>query len=196
MKRMAAMLAFGLVFLVGCGDSSNPAATATTSTGSPASATASTNMGSGWQEFTSQEGRYAVLIPGTPEEQELTAETGLRAKVARAETEGMTYMVIFSDLPQESLQLGEEEFFKQFQENVVAKVESDSGAKLEKSEAVPITLDGNPGRELTLEAKGQGSRMRIFLVGGRSYQVVASGSSGQLTARETGTFLDSFRLMK
>jgi hypothetical protein len=196
-QTTAILLTLVMMIVAGCGESSNSTPGATSSQASPTSASAPADTGSDWQEYTSADGGYTVLMPGTPAEQDLTSEAGFGSKVARVETGGMTYMIIHSDLPQESQDMGEEEFFTQFQENVKQQLESDSGSTLDKTDARPVTLNGNAGREFTFDFEGQGgSRMRAYRVGDRLYQVIAAGPNPQLAADETTQFLESFKLVK
>jgi hypothetical protein len=195
LRIKAAFLLLALVLLGGCGDSQP--------TPSPTSAptsvdTSATTPAVGWQEYASTEGRFTIRMPGKPIEETLVQETEagdqIESTVARLEADSVTYMVIYTDLPQASLELGEDEFFRQYIEGVIQNVESQSGVKLDKPQEQKITLDGNPGRDFTYSAQGQGSRTRTYLVGSRHYQTIAAGPMDKLSGDQTTAFLDSFKL--
>jgi len=62
-----------------------------------------------------------------------------------------------------------------------------------------ISLDGNPGRELVIDAKGKGGqdatmKARVFLVKNRLYQVMVVAPKGQVSGAEIDDFLKSFKL--
>ena len=196
LRSKAPFFLLALLLLGGCGNSDQPTPSPTSAPTSVA--TAATTSIEGWQEYTSAEGRFTILMPGLPEEQTIAQELAegveIEATFARVEANSVTYMVMYTDLPEESLALGEDEFFRQYIDNIVQKVESDSGAEIDKPQEQKITLDGNPGREFTYGAQGQGSRARTYLVGSRHYQIIAAGPMDKLSGDQVTDFLDSFKL--
>jgi hypothetical protein len=194
-RTIATAAALALALLSGCGDSGGqpraPQATATTTQAAAAGAV--------WEEYASQEGGWTALLPGEPEAEVLETETEagnpVQATYNRVEIGEMTYMVMHIDLPPESLELSEDEFFDQYIANVVAKVESDSGADLPEPEVRDVTLDGQyPGREYTLGAEDFLSRARTYLVEDRQYVIQAGGPEEQASSDEATRFLESFTL--
>ena len=196
LRSKAPFFLLALILLTACGDSDQPTPSPTSAPTSVA--TSATTSAEGWQEYASTEGRFTILMPGTPIEEVLSQElaTGgeIESAVARLEADSVTYMVIYTDLPQESLDLGEDEFFRQYINGVVQNVESQSGVTLDKPQEQKIMLDGNPGREFTYSAQGQGSRTRTYLVGSRHYQIIAAGPMDKLSGDQVTDFLNSFKL--
>ena len=151
-----------------------------------------------WKAFSPEGGGFSVMMPGAPKEEALTQETEvgpITAYVARVEIKRVMFMSIYTDLPNVSLQLGTEEFFRQYREGVVANIEGESKQKIEKVDQESISLNGYPGVALTMEAQGYSSRVRTYLVGKRQYTVTVSGPTDEVTASDATRFLDSLQLL-
>jgi hypothetical protein len=75
-------------------------------------------------------------------------------------------------------------------------VKNSGGGKLTKE--TDITLDGNPGRELTIEAKVTSGirvfRIQFFMVKNRLYQIILVGDDSTADAEKAKTIFKSFKL--
>lgn len=141
-----------------------------------------------WQEFSSSEGGFVVLMPGTPEEETQTEKTedgdSEQHLFTVATSEGV-FLVSYADFANEIAQLDSEELLGAAAEGYLT-----DGAKLITQR--PISLDGIPGREIKYEdSDGSIGQARIFLVKQRLYQVSTLGSN----TNDVQKFFDSFQLM-
>ena len=152
-----------------------------------------------WKPYTSKEGRFTVLMPvATPTQmkQNLKTPVGeMELNVVGAELPNNQggYAVIYNDLPESiTQQPGAEQMIL---DNAAMGAQTNvPGAKV-IGDPKKITLEGSPGRELTLEAPLVGKMIvRVYIVKGRQYQVIARGSNERLSSKETQLFLDSFKL--
>ncbi len=122
-----------------------------------------------WIEFTSDEGRFKLLMPGVPNEQISSVETA-KGKIVfysfAASKGGVTCVIGYADIPGEVADLNNQgalfdaardEFIKQ----LAAKPASEQ----------QIFLEGYPGREVKFYVhKGQATA-RFYLVDGRFYKL-------------------------
>jgi hypothetical protein len=188
-----ALLLVALVVLPACGGSGDATPTATPTQAALTDTT--------WQEFRSEDGRYSVLMPGKPEEETISMETdagAVEATYARMEVDGVTYMVMYLDPPAESLQLGPDEYFRQYIDGAVQNIESNSGVDIQDPTISEITLDGNPGREFVISVSAENllSRHRTYLVDTRQYLIQATGPVEKVSSDETARYLDSLKPVK
>jgi hypothetical protein len=151
-----------------------------------------------WSEYSSAEGAFSVLMPGTPTEQTQAQDTEMGTIDVHSFTfeEGdVAYLVGYNVFPAA----------------VIGAASSDSmldGARDGQVNAVKgtlvneqkITLGAYPGRELEIQIEDSDGtlslRSRTFLVRDRLYQVMVVGPKGQSTSPDTTKFLDSFKLME
>jgi hypothetical protein len=143
-------------------------------------------------EYTSEEGRFAVRVPGTPRVSKKKTAAGETA-LATVEQPNGRYVVAYLDLqtePGEGAAMAQERLEKA-RDGAVSGV----GGKVLADR--PITLAGKyPGRDVTIELPGKDdlARDRMYLVNGRLYQVTATGRKWWVESADTRKFLDSFRL--
>jgi hypothetical protein len=153
------------------------------------------NLPAGWRVFTSKEGRFAIAVPGAPEETKLpvlTATANLDVRLFVVETNEGTYVASYCDLPPEEVKAGTEQ--KRLD---LARDGAVNNAKGKLKSEKERKLDGNPGRELEIEAdKGHRIRMRIVAVQQRLYQTMVMGSTKFTHSKDAARFLDSLRLVK
>jgi serine/threonine protein kinase len=143
-------------------------------------------------EYTSEEGRFAVRVPGTPRVSKKKTAAG-ETVLATVEQPNGRYVVAYLDLQTE---LGQDaakaqERLEKARDGAVSSV----GGKVLADQ--PITLAGKyPGRDVTIELPGKEdlARDRMYLVNGRLYQVTATGRKWWVESADTRKFLDSFRL--
>jgi len=145
-----------------------------------------------WIDFESTDGSFSISLPGQPAEK--VTETPIGTGTVKTTTytlnlgPGGFYFVSYTDnvsKPADAFDSVQKELAKQ-------------GTVLEKKD---ITLDGAPGREISLEmtAKQPGdilTTVRVFAVGGRLYQVLTTHQKATTSAADQKRFLDSFKVLK
>jgi hypothetical protein len=151
---------------------------------------------SDWKKFTSREGAFSVLMPGTPVAKREAVPTPIGQVVTHFFSlevqQGTNLTVSFAEVPQGLLGLeGVDDLLLTMARDAAVK---QVDGKLLKDE--PVKLNQRiPGREFQIDV-GLGSilRMRVFLVQNRVYQIVAAGPKDYATGKDADKFLDSFML--
>jgi hypothetical protein len=149
-----------------------------------------------WQEVSSEEGRYSVVMPGAPTQTTDTGQTpGGSADVhyAVSEGQGRQYGVSYVDYPAgffEGLSLNV------ISENMSKMLSSQNGYSILGDSAV--RAGGHEGRELRAESQdGKTSmRIRLFVVKDRMYDVTVLGAGEEAFSPEPDKFFDSYTLLK
>lgn len=149
------------------------------------------------QEFRSEAGRFSIMIPATPEESTQTMNTQagkIDLHMFTAEKGDVGYIVGYSDYPEDVVKQSDPENMLDGSRN--GAVSNVNGKLVLESK---VSLDGNPGREIVIDAKtgaGQDAtvKARIYLVGSRLYQVMVIGPKGQISSADMDEFLQSFKL--
>lgn len=148
-----------------------------------------------WEEFSSSEGAFSILMPGTPTEQTKTVNTAvgpIDAYFFLLERKDIAYMVGYSDYPDTVVQKTNPDAILEGARNgAVANVQ---GKLLNE---LIISLNGYPGRELKIEpAGGKGTiKAKIFIVGNRLYQVMVVTPKEKAFSKNVRRFLDSFKFL-
>lgn len=156
-----------------------------------------------WKEYSSTEGGFSILFPGTPSEssQLVEAAPGVQFKLSIHSLKTLAeYGVMYADYP---IPVGDPAVARRVLDNgakgAVASVNS------ELLELKEIALDGHPGRYLKERMpRGELMRVKMLLVGQRMYQVAITtpreeGASAEMVKQyETmaDKFLNSFKLKK
>jgi hypothetical protein len=147
-----------------------------------------------WEKFSSSEGAFSVLMPGTPTEQIRTAKTSsgsIDAHMFLVEHSDVAYMVAYSDYPNPIVQeITPKLILDGARDGAVANTQG----KLARESI--ISLDGHQGRELQIEPAGGKVTItgRIFLVDRRLYQMMVLTPQGKDLTENVNKFLDSFTL--
>jgi hypothetical protein len=143
--------------------------------------------------FTSNEGGFSVLLPGTPVVENKTVNTRIgriTATMYSVEYDGIAFFVAHSDYPESVMaNMTAEQVLDGARDGAVANTFGTL-----TSETIISLLD-YPGRELTITANGGGARVRIFLVRNRLYQVIGAAPSDKMYRPEIRRVLDSFTLI-
>ena len=150
------------------------------------------------QEFKSEAGRFSVMAPVVLKETTQTQETAAGKVVCHlylGNLGGLGYGVAYSDYPEEGVRKSDPEKILDGGRN--GAVSNVNGKLVIETK---IALEGNPGRELVIDAKdaSQGDltiKARLFLVGNRLYVVMAAAKKGQVGFKEMDQFLQSFKLL-
>jgi len=164
-----------------------------------------------WKDFTSKEGRFSVLLPGTPRLEERSLEGGI-AITAHAfvlETDLALYYISYADLPLPPGVTMTAEDRKEALANTREKIISGGGRIITESE---ISIAGNAGTEILAEKDGIILRARFAPIEGRLYQLIIGArrntvfSNGKISAKAadrtdlyeqtTAKFFESFKLTK
>jgi hypothetical protein len=147
-----------------------------------------------WEKFSSSEGAFSVLMPGTPTQQVRTAKTSsgsIDAHMFLVEHRDVAYIVAYSDYPNPMIQERTPKLILDgARDGAVANLQG----KL-VGESI-ISLDGHQGRELQIESPDGKVTVtaRIFLVDRRLYQVMVLTPQGKDSSEDVRKFFDSFRL--
>lgn len=149
-----------------------------------------------WKEFSSAEGGFSALFPSTPAEhsQKINTQAGaIELHLIGAEQSGREYMVAYNDYPQTLIETSHPgKVLDGARDGAVGNLR---GRLLKETQ---ISLEQYPGRELTIRVPDGGRLMqtRIYIVKNRLYQVGVVTSEEAAGSKETGKFLDSFKLLK
>lgn len=147
-----------------------------------------------WEKFSSSEGAFSALMPGTPTQQVRTAKTSsglVDAYMFLVERRDVAYVVAYSDYPNPMIQAGTPKLILDgARDGAVANVQG----KLVRESV--ISLDGHQGRELQIESPGGKVTVtaRLFLVDRRLYQVMVLMHNDKASSEDVNKFLDSFRI--
>jgi hypothetical protein len=153
------------------------------------------NLPDGWSVFTSKEGRFAIALPGTPEQSKQRVKTAgafFDVHLFVLETKVGNYVVSYCDMPTDEVKPGSE--LKRLELAQQGAVDNAKGTLRNRKER---KLDSYPGRELDIEAaKGQRIRLWIVAVERRLYQAMVMGPAKVTESADAGRFLDSLKLVK
>lgn len=149
-----------------------------------------------WKPFSSQEGGFTVLMPGSPTTDQRDIKTQAGAVPANlfyvVRPDEALYGVAYADLPKEvslnSLDIN------QLLNSFASGFAQGSGGRLVSQEN--IRLGDFPGREIRLQySQGEIGRGRIFLANRRLYQVVVITSKESSLPKSIEGFFKSFRIV-
>lgn len=138
-----------------------------------------------WQPFASPEGRFQILMPGTPQ----LIEGGFRAV-----TGGGTYTVTYADLGAEELAEGPEAVYQKARQRLIG------ARKVEERGFREVPSHGLVCKELRYVSApraghpGDSGLARWCLAGGRLYLVEAVVPRG-MSSSEVLSFVGSFRVL-
>lgn len=144
------------------------------------------------EELVSEEGGFSIMLPGKPkfETKTINTEAGyLTTNIYVVEANGVAYAVMYTDYPEEAIaNLTAEQILDNARDGSVAN----SFGTLVKEEI--ISINGNPGRYITIAVKGGGIRQRGYLVNNRIYSIAIATSSDKMFIKTISKVLESFKL--
>jgi len=185
--RIAAVI-FMLVGLAGTGDSHMQ-----NSGASAAQNTPSLSAPAPMQTFTSADGRFSIMFPGTPAQtsQDVTLKNGTVTKLyqftAEDDNGNTSYIVMYNDYLPSAINTSPQQFLMRRRDGAVAGKTLLSDAE--------INLNGVPGRAYTASGADEWNfDMRQFLSGVRFYQLIITSRKGH-TAAQRDLFMNSFRIL-
>ncbi|MCD8487196.1 MAG: hypothetical protein LRZ84_10815 [Desertifilum sp.] len=150
---------------------------------------------SNWNTFSSPNGGFSILMPGTPQpvvQQTVNLPEGqVTSSLFGSRTEDSAYIVGYSDLPGAAIasaadrQLLFDSFLEGFARSINGQVVGQN----------PIQLNRYEGREFEVQMnEGITAIGRVYLVEQRLYQMVAVIQREQNSPQRIQGFFDSFRL--
>ncbi len=148
-----------------------------------------------WQEFTSPEGGFSVLMPEKPTPGTHGVETSKGRKESHSfsySDEEMTdYLVAYSRYREaKDRELDYDKVFDNIQKGILL---AEKGTVRSK---IALTLDGNPGREVMIDhADGSVKIHRFYFVGDYFYQLAVEVKNFVSRCDKTERFLNSFKLI-
>ncbi|MBD2311707.1 hypothetical protein H6G20_08555 [Desertifilum sp. FACHB-1129] len=143
-----------------------------------------------WQEFASNDGKFAVLMPGVPEADSKTDPNGNVNHSFMLALDEELYLINYFDFPEgfsaDSAQVREllDTLPNSFAQGASARLVGDRN----------ITLDGHPGKEFQFALANEQAPPgigRLYLVDRRIYLAIAMTPQSQKAQR----FLESFRIL-
>lgn len=149
------------------------------------------------KEFTSKAGGFSVAVPVTLTEavETIDARSGKIDFHMFKGSQGNTfYIVAYADYPPNLIQQSDpEKILDGSRDGAVGNI---NGKLVIETR---ISLDGNPGRELVIDAKAEKGRdvtvkARVFLVKYRLYEALVTAPKGEVSGAEMDDFLRSFKL--
>lgn len=145
---------------------------------------------SGWVKFTSDAGRFTVLMPERPNDKVETTDS--------AHGPYTTHLFIVRD-PTSVYLIGWVDYDPSFNFNRQAELEANRdnfvkgvGAKLINSR--PTVIDGYSAIEFTAETDDRVFKSRVYMVGRRPYQIVIGSPKGQDDTANVNRFFNSFKI--
>jgi len=144
-----------------------------------------------WKEYKSKEGKFTVLMPGTPMEQTQEAKTpagAVKVHMALVIAGDDVYLIGHNTIPggtktydvEKGLDGARTNASKQF-----GKVDSEKKLTLGKAK--------HPGREVLFIKGDTGARVRYYVFNDALYQIVVAGKVDVIKGDDATKFLDSFK---
>ena len=145
---------------------------------------------SGWVRFTSDTGRFSVLMPEIPTDKTETVDS--------AHGPYTTHLFIVRD-PTSVYLIGWVDYHPSFNFNRQAELEANrdnfvKGIKAKLLTSRPTTIDGYSAIEFTAETDDRIFKSRVYLVGRRPYQIVIGSPKGQDDTANVQRFFNSFKV--
>jgi hypothetical protein len=148
-----------------------------------------------WQTFTSDEGGFSVLMPDKPTPDTVAVFTLKGQKESHTfsySDENLNdYLVAYSKFREtDTREMDYDALLDKIQKGILLGEEGKMRSK------IALVLDGNPGRELTIEhPDGSIKTHRFYLVGDYFYQLSVEIKRSESKTANTDRFLDSFKLI-
>src|SRR5262249_457403 len=138
-----------------------------------------------FKEFTSEEGKFSILMPGDPERKTQRIR-GLEMVMYGMNVKNGAYVVGYMDAPGRPLSL----------DGAIQNVTNEHNGKI--SSTKDFTLEGYTGKEFEIESKEPKGYIsgRVIVVKDRLYTFQAAGTNAKLSNSDVRKFLDSFKLLK
>jgi hypothetical protein len=162
-----------------------------------ASAATTAHAADEWKTLTSEKGAFTISMPGTPTESQQTYDTDagpVTATLYMLELDGgnVAYLAGFNDFDKKQVAGKDpQDMLDGARDGAVANVQ---GTLVKETK---ITLDGNPGREILVQAPGDMLvYARVYLVKNRLLQALVVMPKKTLKEGDVTKFLTSITLLK
>lgn len=143
-----------------------------------------------WQEFSSEEGNFAVLMPNIPIKQKPLNSGGINIHTYTYSTDDVTYLVGYNVFSTALLQqLNPEETLT----SVIRGMSAQSNGKVVNT--LDIKLKDYLGKEFKVEGSNIVFQGRVFLIKQRVYYIMLISRTGISNTSEISNFLNSFKLL-
>jgi hypothetical protein len=144
-----------------------------------------------FRPFTSKDGKFTVLLPGTPEEKHPTVATPFgqaRGFSVEVEAGNLSWLVYVLDYP---VAFPDPQL-------MLANIANELAGKLKGSIVSKKVLSSKePGCEVLIEGPSPSpARCRIYLVNKRVYGLLVMGNSGEIKSPEVERFFGSFKVLR
>lgn len=154
------------------------------------SSLSSNQQNSHWQEFSSEEGNFVVLMPNIPIKQKPFNSGGIDIYTYTCSTDDVTYLVGYNVFSTALLQqLNPEETLT----SVIRGMSAQSNGKVVNT--LDIKLKDYLGKEFKVEGSNIVFQGRVFLVKQRVYYVMLISRTGISNTSEINNFFNSFKLL-
>ena len=187
MKRFLAIsvIVIGLSFSLGAQEHSRP-----TPRNTPPPARTTPEQNEGWVRFNSELGRFAVLMPETPQEKSETTQSDHGPYT--------THLFIVRDTRNVYL-IGWVDYDPSFNFNRQAELEANRDNFVKGISATLVsthatTIDDYPVIEFTAETTDRTFKSRVYMVGRRPYQIVIGYPKDEPDPVSTNRFFNSFKV--
>ena len=142
--------------------------------------------------FRSEEGRFSVLMPGVPEDDQVKVTPSEQGPYT-------THMIVLKQPPRNVFLVGWVDYDPSFNFNRKAEIEMNRdnfvrGLKATLLTSRHLTIDGYPALEFTAETEGRIFTSRVYLVGRRPYQLVIGSPKGVDDSVNVNRFFNSFKV--
>jgi hypothetical protein len=149
------------------------------------------------QEFKSEAGRFSIVAPVELKEQVTPVDSPfgkIDFHVFMGRSPDAEYLVSYADFPNPQLLADPERLIDARRDDEIRTLKGRLGRETR------ITVDGNPGREISLEGTDPSgtqvsAKTRLFLVRNRLYQIYVGAGRANLPT-DSDAFLQSFKLLK
>lgn len=209
MKSKAVLMSLITLLLIACGGGAEPTqvpSQAPTAIPEPTAISAPTAIpeptatpAAEWEEITSEEGWFSISMPSEPAEQQQNLPDELVLHSFMAEGEQAAYAVMYSDFP-EMITVADQELIEQLLDDGRDGALTNMSGTLVGEESV--SLGDHPGRHIVYDISEQATPgggegiLRVYLVDGRLFQLMALGVKGELPAEDVERFLKSFQVLE
>jgi len=193
MKRLlvALLITLGLISSVAAQEHTNRPPKLPPSTPGPSTTPKAPNANTGaWTKFTSEEGRFSVMMPGVPEDKVQTTPASPGPYTTHLFTlrQGANVYLI-----------GWVDYDPSFDFDLYAELEMNRDNFVKGIEATllhsrNLNIDGFTALEFTAEGKQRIFRSRVYMVGRRPYQIVIGSPKGVDDSVNVNRFFNSFKV--
>jgi len=148
---------------------------------------------SGWVRFTSDPGRFSVLMPDFPKAEE--------PKTTQSDHGPYTTYLFITRTPGSIYLIGWVDYDPNFTFNPHQELEANrdnfvNGVGATLLDSRPLTIDGFQAIEFIAENVERRFKSRVFLVGRRPYQIIIVSPKGADDSVSTSRFFNSFKVTR